>query len=168
MKDDTKQKKEDILKDDKDDKDDISEVQKLNQTVEELEGKYKRALADYQNLEKRMVEEKRGFIINANKDILLRLLPVLDTLIRANQHVQNDGLKVSIQQFLDTINFEGIQKIETLGKHFDPHTMEAIGVKDGEDEKVIEEVRTGYMLNEKVLRPAQVIVGAKHLKEESK
>src|SRR5215213_8346186 len=79
------------------------EKEALQQKIEEAENKYRRALADYQNLQKRVQEEKIDWIRSANKELLLRLLPVLDTLMLANQHVQDEGLKVTMQQFLDTL-----------------------------------------------------------------
>src|SRR2546430_602084 len=75
----------------------------FKQQAEESEGKYRRALADYQNLQKRVQEERLALIQAANKELLLRLLPVLDTLELANKHVQDEGLRVSISQFLDTL-----------------------------------------------------------------
>lgn len=136
------------------------EAETLRHQVEEYESKYKRALADYQNLEKRVAGQRFELLQSANRELLLRLLPVLDTLILANQHVQNEGLKVSIQQFLDTLKSEGVTRIETVGKDFDPNTMECITTEPGDENKVLEELRAGYMLNEKVLRAAQVKVGA--------
>jgi len=127
---------------------------------EEYEGKYKRALADYQNLEKRTREERSEWIRSSGRDILLRLLPVLDTLSLANKHVEDQGIKVTLQQFLDVLKAEGVVKIETAGKKFDPHQMEAIDVTDDGDD-VIEEVRDGYMLHDRLLRPAHVRVGKK-------
>jgi molecular chaperone GrpE len=124
-----------------------------------LENQLKRALADYQNLEKRIAEEKSSWIQIANKDLLLRLLPGLDNLILAEKHTQDEGVKLSIRHFLDILENEGVKQIETVGKAFDPKLMEAIGTGDGENGKVLEEIRAGYMLFETVLRPAQVIVG---------
>jgi molecular chaperone GrpE len=137
------------------------EIEELKEQAEVAENKYRRALADYQNLQKRVQEEKRDWIRAANSELLLRLLPVLDTLILANQHVQDEGLKVSVQQFLDTLKAEGVTKLETVGEEFNPHLMECITTEPGEENKVLEELRAGYMLNEKVLRPAQVKVGRK-------
>lgn len=137
------------------------EVAALQQSVSESENKYKRALADYQNLQKRIAEEKKEWIINANKELLLRMLPVLDTLMLANKHVQNDGLTVTIQQFLDVLKSEGVTKIETQGKSFDPHTMECVSTTTGKENSIIDEARAGYLMNESVLRPAQVVVGKK-------
>lgn len=137
------------------------EVETLKEQVVEAENKYRRALADYQNLQKRVQEEKIDWIKAANKELLLRLLPVLDTLMLANQHVQDEGLKVTIQQFLDTLKAEGVTQIKAAGQAFDPHQMECITTEEGEEDKVIKIIRAGYLMNEKVLRPAQVIVGRK-------
>ncbi len=135
------------------------ETESLKQKVLDLENQVKRVLADYQNLQKRTVEQRGEWIMTANKDLLLRLLPVLDTLILASKHSQDKSLQVSIQQFLVVLQSEGVKKIETIGKMFDPNTMEGIGTQEGEEGKVIEETRVGYMIADKVLRPAQVIVG---------
>ncbi len=126
----------------------------------EWEEKYKRALADYHNLVKRAQNERAGWIQTANKELLLRLLPVLDTLILAHKHSQDKTLAVTAQQFLDVLRAEGVERIKTEGKEFDPHLMEAIDTVDGEAGKVIEEVRAGYRLHDILLRPAQVRVGS--------
>ncbi len=136
-----------------------NEKQKENNDLENLENQLKRALADYQNLEKRVSNEKSEWIKLSNKDLLLRLLPGLDSLLLAQKHTQDEGVKVSIKHFLDILEGEGVKKIETVGKDFDPKLMEAISTKEGEDGKVIEEVRAGYTLYDNVLRPAQVTVG---------
>ena len=130
-----------------------------NTELSNLENQLKRALADYQNLEKRIAEEKNSWIKAANKNLLLKLLPGLDNLILAEKHTQDEGVKISIKHFLDILEQDGVKEIETVGKDFDPNLMEAIGTQNGEEGKVLEEVRAGYMLFETVLRPAQVIVG---------
>src|SRR3989344_3550887 len=127
--------------------------------LENLENQLKRALADYQNLEKRIASEKSEWIKISNKDLLLRLLPGLDSLLLAQKHTQDEGVKVSIKHFLDVLELEGVKRIETIGKDFDPKIMEAVSTKQGEDGKVLEELRTGYTIYDSVLRPAQVIVG---------
>jgi len=135
------------------------EYDALKELAQQLENQYKRALADYQNLEKRIAEEKIAWLKIANKNLLLKLLPGLDSLLLAEKHTQDDGVKISIKHFLDILENEGVKKIETNGKAFDPNLMEAIGTAQGEDGKVIEEARSGYMLFDLILRPAQVIVG---------
>jgi molecular chaperone GrpE len=138
------------------------ETKKQNEENKEfanLENQLKRALADYQNLEKRIAEEKSSWIKTANKDLLLKLLPGLDSLLLAEKHTQDEGVRISIKHFLDILEQDGVKKIETVGKDFDPNLMEAIGTAEGENGKIIEEARTGYTLFGSILRPAQVIVG---------
>ena len=137
------------------------EVEKIKQKLEEIENNYRRALADYQNLQKRVTQERQDWIKISNKELLLRLLPVLDTLMLASKHIDDKGLKVSIGMFLDTLKSESVTKIKTEGEKFNPETMECIQIEDGEEGKVLEEVRVGYMIHEKLLRPAQVKVGKK-------
>lgn len=127
--------------------------------IGELENQVKRTLADYRNLENRIQNERGEWILKANKQLLLNILPVLDTLMQASKHSKDQSLSLSVQQFLDILKREGVVKIETLGKSFDPTLMEGIVTVEGEDGKVIEELRTGYMLYDKILRPAQVKVG---------
>lgn len=142
-------------------KKDISEkeIEESKKKVEDLENKYKRALADYQNLEKRVAEEKKNWIKLANKELILRLLPVLDTLMLASIHVSDEGLGLSIQQFLGVLKSEGVEKVETVGKEFNPQIMECVETVEGEEGKVLDEVRAGYMISGKILRPAMVKVG---------
>src|SRR5258706_11040371 len=139
----------------------IEEFDALKDLASQLENNYKRAIADYQNLQRRTQEEKINWIKSASKDLILKMLPVLDTLILANKHLQDKGLDLSIDQFLKVLKEEGVEKIETIGKEFDPHLMEAITTQQGEDNKVLEEIRAGYMLYDMVLRTAQVVVGKK-------
>lgn len=134
-------------------------VSELEQEITEIESKYKRALADYQNLEKRVLQDKAEWLKLTNRDLLLHFLPVLDTLILAYTHSKNDALKVSIMQFRDVLKSEGLTKIEAVGEKFDPHLMEAVDTVPGKEGEVIEEVREGYILHDKLLRPSQVRVG---------
>lgn len=132
--------------------------------IEDLENQVKRVLADYQNLEKRVQEERVSWIRTANKELLLRLFPVLDTIILASTHVKNEGVDLSVKQFLDVLKNEGIERIETVGKAFDPTTMECVDTVSGHEEnKVVEELRAGFKYADgTVLRVAQVRVGKAH------
>lgn len=132
---------------------------KESEKLENLENQLKRALADYQNLEKRIAAEKSDWIKLANKDLILRLMPGLDSLLLAQKHTEDAGVKVSIKHFLDTMEEAGVKKIETVGADFDPNLMEAVTTAPGDENKVVEEVRAGYTLYDSVIRPAQVIVG---------
>lgn len=127
--------------------------------IKNLENQLKRVLADYQNLEKRIEQEKVSWIKLANKDLLLKLLPGIDNLILAEKHTKDEGVRISIEHFLEALEEAGVKRIESVGKDFDPNFMEAVSTIEGEDGKVVEEVRIGYTLFDTVLRPSQVVVG---------
>lgn len=135
--------------------------------IENLKNQIARTLADYQNLEKRAAQEREELRKSANSGLILRLLPALDTLMLAQKHTKDEGINLSVKQIFDTLEREGLKKIETQGLGFDPHIMEAVHVVEvdpsagsGQGEgKVIEELRPGFLLNDKVLRAAQVSVG---------
>ena len=91
---------------------------KFEKEIRDIEGKYKRALADYQNLEKRVREERVQWIKTASKDILVRMLPIVDTLMLAQKHSDEKTLQVVTQQFLDLLKSEGVIRIETKDKKF--------------------------------------------------
>lgn len=133
--------------------------QEKSEEVENLKNQIARTLADYQNLERRIAQERSEIEKNANRGLLLRLLPALDTLLLAEKHTQDEGLKLSVKQIFDTLEKEGLKKIETESAQFDPELMEAVQAVPGDEGKVVEELRTGFLLNDKVLRPAQVSVG---------
>ena len=135
--------------------------QKKNQELEEITNQLKRALADYQNLEKRTLEEKKEWIMSGNKSLVASLLPVLDNLFLAQKHIQDEGLDLSINKFLEVLEGEGVTKIVTDNQEFDPNTMECVTVQEGEKNKIIEEIRPGYVMNDNILRAAQVVVGGK-------
>lgn len=149
-------------------KDGKKEVEELKQKVQELEEKYKRALADYQNLEKRVAEERKKWIRTASKELILRLLPVLDTLELGAKHIQDEGLRLSVKQFLDVLKNEGVERIETKGRDFDPNTMECIDTVPGEENKIIQEIRAGFTLFGNVLRSVQVKVGKQNGEEKAR
>lgn len=153
MKDDKKTKKQD------EEKAADTENKAFIEKLEECESKYKRALADYQNLEKRSLEERKEWVRLANKELILKILPVLDTLILASGHIKDQGLALSIKQFSDILKKEGVEKVETLGKSFNPETMEVVQTQEGEEGKVLEEIRAGYTLGGQTLRVAMVKVG---------
>src|SRR5258706_12577927 len=102
------------------------EIETLQNQISDCEQKYKRALADYQNLQRRTQEQKAEWIKSANKELLLKLLPILDTLMLASKHITDKGLQISIDQFLKLLEQEGLTRIKTIGETFNPYTMKAI------------------------------------------
>jgi len=135
-------------------------VKKHEEKVQDLENQLKRVLADYQNLEKRVAQDKSDWIRSANKGLILKLLPVLDDLMTANEHLKNEGLGLIIQKFLGILAQEGVTLVASLkNAKFDANIMEPIGMGDGEEGRVIEQVRPAYKQHDQILRHAQVIVG---------
>lgn len=132
---------------------------KDNTEFENLENQLRKALADYQNLEKRIAAQRSEWARTANKDLILKLLPGLDNLVLAKKHTNDQGVSLAIDHFLNALKEEGVKKIETIGQNFDPTFMEAVSAAPGEEGKVLEEVKSGYTLDGNILRPAQVIVG---------
>ncbi len=135
---------------------------------EESHDKYKRALADYQNLLKQTAREKMEFAAYANEQLLKEILPVYDHLKMALEHHNGEsaddwlvGVKHVVKQFKDVLNKIGVEEINA-DKKFDHNTMEAIGGEECDDEKldctVAKQVKSGYKLNGKVIEPAKVIV----------
>lgn len=140
-------------------KKEIEKVEHLKKLVEEYKNKYLRALADYQNFEKRIQERNEDLVRNATKRVLLDMLPFLDNLEKAEVFLKDEGLKIIKNQFYQSLEKEGLKEIELLGKEFDPHLAEAIGVTEGEKDNIVTEVvRKGYTLGDKVIRVAQVKV----------
>ncbi len=138
------------------------EINLLKQQVEENKNKYLRALADYQNLEKRVEEEKFGLIKTANKDLILKLLSFLDILGKAEVFNKDLGLVLAKNKLYQTLKEVGVEEIEVINKQFDPILAEAVDVvTDIEDNKVVEVLRKGYMFEDKIIRVAQVKVSKK-------
>jgi len=130
----------------------------------ELEEKYKRARADYINLERRVKKQQEEFLKFANSVLILKLLPVLDDLEKAVKASKDEGLKLILKNFWQVLQSEGVKEIEVKsGDKFDPEIMEGVATtedaeKFAEAQRVVEVLRKGYRMKEKVLRPAQVKV----------
>jgi molecular chaperone GrpE len=138
---------------------DKEKLEQLQDQAKSLTEKWKRALADYQNLEKRVEKEKQEFVKYSTASLIDKLLEVLDDLERAEKHLQDKGLSLALEQFRSILEAEGVEEIEALDKEFNPETMDCSEMVAGEKNKVIEVIQKGYYLNDKVLRPAKVKVG---------
>ena len=137
--------------------------------IEDLTNRWKRALADYQNLEKRYEKEKIDFVQFANTNLILKLLTTLGHLERAAEHLKDDGINLIVAEFKKVLNAEGLEEIKASGEEFNPGRMEAVEViKGGQPNKVAEVVSKGYLLKEKVLLPAKVKVYQEKPEEENK
>ena len=148
-----------------------TKVKKTNNVVKpkEFDDQLKRALADYQNLEKR-VEEERKLLSKLSASLLIeKLLPVLDNLEKAQIHLKDQGLEIVIKQFEDILTQEGVEEIAAEGAQFNPHYHEAIESQQGEQDNLVIKVLTkGYKIEDTILRPAKVIVSKKKVEPEAK
>ncbi len=144
-----------------------NQIDAANAASEEWKAKCMRALADYQNIERRSREEKNEVRLYASEIILGRLLPVVDTFGKVKAHIKDMGFDLAYKELLAVLEEQGVKKIDVIGRGFNPHEMECIEVVDlpaqagGEDNIVMEELLPGYRFYEKILRVAQVKVGKK-------
>ena len=150
-----------------------AELDVLKKKLEEAESKtseYKdswlRSQAEFQNYRKRLERDNEMMYTSMKGDIFKKVLPVLDDLERALQNRSADdawasGIELVVRKFQNILESEGLKKIEALGVEFDPNFHEAIshepanGAKSGH---VIGVVQNGYMIGERVIRPALVRV----------
>lgn len=143
-------------------KDKDQKEQKIDQ--EEIhadwEGKYIRALADYQNLVKRTEEERYRLMDFANEILIQKLLPVIDDMEESVKHIKNEGLQKVLDKLLKILEDAGLQVISPKeGEDFNSDCHEALDTIKGKNGKIMKVHRKGYNLNSKVIRPALVAVG---------
>lgn len=136
-----------------------NQIKELQDKVESLDNSWKRALADYSNLEKRTAEEKENFLTLVKIQVIESFLPFFDNLEKIQEHSDDEGLRIVIKDLKNTLKNMGVEEIDALGKDFDHNTMEAMELKKGEKNKVLEIYQKGYLLNGNLLRPAKVVVG---------
>lgn len=136
---------------------------KVKNIVEEVDwkDKYIRVLADYQNLEKRSLEQVHDARLFASEIVISRLLPVVDTFEKVSEHIKDAGFDLAYKQLLLVLKEHGVERIIVVGKPFNPHEMECIEVVLGENDIIVEETLPGYTFRGKVLRVARVKVGKK-------
>ena len=144
-------------------------LEKANKEIAELKDKYLRTLAEFDNYKKRTLKEKAELILNGGEKTVKAVLPVLDDFERALKDKSDDpkaikdGVTMIFNKFVKTLESLGVKKIDTTDKDFDTDFHEAVamvpGMGDDKKGKVIDCVQTGYTLNDKVIRHAEVAVG---------
>ena len=135
--------------------------------AEEYLANWQRAQADFINYKRRTEQERQEFNSYANANIILGLLPVIDDLERAldavpakyAKHDWVEGVRLVERKFKTILEGQGVKPIKAMGEAFDPSFHEALRQGRGEEGVVIEEFQKGYMLHDKLLRPARVVVG---------
>lgn len=152
----------------------LTDAEKLAQAetkIAELKDKILRQAADFANFRKHSMATHTELILNGGKKVLESLLPILDDMERAEANLAKsedvetlrEGLSLIFQKLQRTLEQQGLKKIETKEAQFDTDFHEAVALFPTEDEQqknhIIDCVQTGYMLNDKVLRHAKVVVG---------
>ena len=143
-----------------------NQLQEKQNKIEELDDRFKRVLAEFENYKKRSAKERDTLYHSVIADIVSSMLPVMDNLEKAVNAKTEDtayqqGVKLVYTQFNDVLHKFGVQKIETVGKTFDPELHEAVAsvVDENLGEKEIkEEFRAGYKIGSKVIRHSMVSV----------
>ena len=142
-----------------------------NETIADLNDKYLRKCAEFENFRRRSIKEKAELILNGGEKVITKILPVIDDMERAIENGKKtddvttlrEGMELIYKKFLKILEGEGVKTIETLGQDFNVDYHEAIAMVPGQEDdkkgKVIDCVQTGYTLNDKVIRYAKVAVG---------
>jgi molecular chaperone GrpE len=146
----------------------------LQQQIGELTEALQRERADAENIRRRHDDQIASLRNMVKVNVVEELLPVIDNFERALKHVPKDlekndyvkGVQGVVKQFEDTLTQMGVVKVKTVGEHFDPKLHEAVGMEDsdGDHEVVSEELQSGYVLDDQVIRHAMVKVKKENLK----
>jgi len=168
---------EDVEKEESAEKEDALEKEELDpreaerKKAAEYYDSLLRLKAEFENYKKRMEKERMRFAAFAKESVLLKYLPTLDNLERSLSVEGKDkketlkkiveGVELIYKELRDRLKEDGVERMEVIGKKFDPYCQEALTVinsPDHENDTVIEEITPGYTLNGNVLRPAKVVV----------
>jgi molecular chaperone GrpE len=146
-----------------------AEVERLRAEIAELKDRWLRERADLENFKRRQSRDKAEALRFANEGLLRDLLPIIDNLHRAVEHARTsceveaiaDGVDMTLRTLTDTLERHGVKIVEALGRQFDPAHHEAIGHVESEHppNTVVDEHQRGYLLHDRLLRPALVTVG---------
>ena len=147
------------------------ELEKANEQIEEQKDKYLRLSAEFDNYHKRTMKEKAELILNGGEKSISSILPIVDDFERALKNMETatdvaavkEGVELIYNKFMSVLGQNGVKVIETKEQPLDTDYHEAIAVIPAPNEalkgKILDCVQTGYILNDKVIRHAKVVVG---------
>ena len=147
------------------------ELEKANAEIEDQKDKYLRLSAEFDNYRKRTMKEKAELILNGGEKTISSILPIVDDFERALKNMETatdvaavkEGVELIYNKFMSVLAQDGVKVIETKEKPLDTDFHEAVAVIPAPDKalkgKILDCVQTGYMLNDKVIRHAKVVVG---------
>lgn len=147
-----------------------SEMESLKTKVDELNDRYLRQVAEFDNFKRRNAKERMELIQTAGKEVITDLLDVLDDSERAQKVLENsenvdqirEGIILVFTKLRNSLQSKGLKAMDTKGKEFNPDLHEAITEIEAGPAlkgKVVDEVMKGYYLNDKIIRFAKVVVG---------
>lgn len=136
------------------------------QDYDELDDRYKRILAEFENYKKRSQKERENLYSSILGDVIEVILPVVDNLENAAKIETKDeeykkGVELVLKQFKDLLVSKGIEEIKAVGETFDPELHEAVSsIQDKKlgDKEIAQEYRKGYKIGNKVIRHSMVVV----------
>ncbi len=156
----------------------VDEKERLTAELQEINDKYLRLYAEFENYKKRVNKDKEELVKYGNESLLYELLPVIDNLDMALKHASDNvsagvvqGVEITLKELQKTLEKFGLSPIDAYGKPFDPlihHAMTQVERDDIDEKTVVEEFRKGYMLRDKVLRPSLVAVSKKPVERQEK
>jgi molecular chaperone GrpE len=145
-----------------------AKVAELESALAEAKDRHLRLAADFDNFKKRVRQEQLETIQHASADLIARVLPVLDDLHNVLEHKPDGvdeswvkGLELSVRKLEDALGTHGLQPIDAVGAPFDPKLHEAVGHEESREhpeDTVVAELRRGYRVRDRVVRPALVKV----------
>ena len=143
-----------------------SELQKKQIELDELDDRYKRVFAEFENFKKRTQKEREGLYNSVLGDIIVNILPLLDNLQMAvNAECKDEAYKQGVElvekQFKEFLSKNNVEEIPAIGEMFDPSVHEAVGsVQDDTKQsgEIVQEYRKGYKIGSKILRHSMVVV----------
>lgn len=143
-----------------------NEAENAKSEYEELEDRYKRLLAEFENFKKRSGKERENLYNLITGEVLLVMLPIMDNLDKAasaetTDKSYQDGVNMVVKQYKTALEKFGLKEIETIGKRFDPELHEAVShIEDSNkgEQEIVQEYRKGYQIGNKVIRHALVVV----------
>ncbi|MBI4115119.1 MAG: nucleotide exchange factor GrpE [Candidatus Omnitrophica bacterium] len=146
-------------------KEEHEKLLKQAKELEELRDKFLRSAADYENAKKRLAKERDEFIKFSQEKLIRDILPILDNFERALAHSDTSnpivaGVQLTWKQLLDVLKAHGLKRLSVEGGVFDPHRHEAVDQVEekGPEGVIVQEITAGYLLQERVIRPAKVII----------
>ena len=142
-----------------------NEIKELKEELKQKNDKLLRSIADLQNLQKRTYKELENKECELKEKYVSELIDLRDLLKKAiNDEKPKQGLKLIIENIDNFFEKEGVENIDCIGKKFDHnlhHAITTIEKDECEDNTIVEEVKKGFMINNRVVRPSQVIVSKK-------